>query len=152
MATSNAPPPGPVRSLRLIFEYEGDRVRLVSQQPVDVAVTGFDLPQADHPGYYVDSRDSNERTLARVPARNAFAGSVEVFPEKPGEPITRHDVAQPKGAFTVIVPAPDATHHVTVLQIAPARPEAPALAGRATSPAPGRPEVVDLVSFPVNLK
>lgn len=149
MSSSHGSPP---RSARLIFEYDGDRVRLVSQQPVEMAVTGFDLPQADHPGYYVDSRDANERTLARVPARNAFAGSVEVFPEKAGEPITRLDVAKPKGAFTVVVPVPEATHHVTVLQIVPGKPEAPLLPGRATSAAPGRPEALDLVSFPLNLK
>ena len=29
-------------AVRLIFEYDGNAVRLVLQQPVDVAVTGFD--------------------------------------------------------------------------------------------------------------
>ncbi len=135
------------RSMRLIFEYEGDRVRLVSQQPVDVAITGFDLPHIEHPGYYVESRDKSGRALARVPARNAFAGSMEVFPEQPGEPITRVDVPQPKGAFTVVVPAPTAADHVTVMQIAHPKP-APA-GGQAALAAP---EAIDLVSFPLNLK
>src|SRR5262245_60890906 len=35
---NNMSAPEPVRSVRLIFEYEGDKVRLVSQQPVDMAV------------------------------------------------------------------------------------------------------------------
>ena len=35
--------PTPTRAMRLIFEYEGDQVRLVSQMPVDLLITGFDL-------------------------------------------------------------------------------------------------------------
>ena len=148
MSPSTTAPHEPApRSVRLIFEYEGDRVRLVSQQPVDLPVTGFDLSQTDHPGYYVESRDKNGRALARVPARGAFTGSMEVFPEKPGEPITRVDVPQPKGAFTVVVPAPAATDHVAVMQIAPPK---PAVAGEAAGRAV--PDVIDLVSFPLNIK
>ena len=43
MATSDASQPMSTLAMRLIFEYEGDQVRLVSQQPVDVAITGFDI-------------------------------------------------------------------------------------------------------------
>jgi hypothetical protein len=110
-----------------------------------MAVTGFDLAPSLAPGYYVDARDSADRTLARVPARGAFSASVEVFPEDPAQPITRIDVAEPRGAFTVVVPAADSTDHVTVLRLtapqAPAEPGAPAAAAL--------PEVVDLVSFPL---
>ena len=70
----------PAKTVRLIFEYEGDQVRLVSQQPVDMAITGFDIAQTEHPGFYVDSRDAGGATLARVAAHAAFAGSAEVFP------------------------------------------------------------------------
>jgi hypothetical protein len=137
--------PRPTRAVRLIFEYEGDRVRLVSEQPVEMAVTGFDLTPALSPGYYVDARDSADRTLARVAARDAFAASQEVFPEDPTQPITRVDVAEPRGAFTVVVPAADSTDHVTVLRLEPpeaAEPGAPAAAAAV-------PQVIDLVSFPL---
>ena len=87
----------PTLAMRLIFEYEGDQVRLVSQQPVDVAITGFDIARAQHPGWYVDTRDATGRALARVPARDAFSGGAEVFPEQHGEPITRVAVAKPRG-------------------------------------------------------
>jgi hypothetical protein len=142
-STQNVPELRPGRALRLIFEYEGDRVRLVSQQDVDVAITGFDLPDVHPPGYYVDSRDAANQTLARVAARDAFGSSAEVFPQQPGDPITRVNVEQPRGAFSVVVPAPEATDHVTVLQVVapPERAGAPAVAGTAA--------VVDLVSFPL---
>jgi len=107
------------KAVRLIFEYDGDTVRLVSQQDVEMAVTGFDMAGVDHPGYYVDTRDASGATLARVAAHGAFAGSAEVFPEKPGDPITRVEVAAPKGAFTVVVPVTAAASHVAVTRVAP---------------------------------
>jgi len=107
------------KAVRLIFEYEGGTVRLVSQQNVEMAVTGFDMSGVDHPGYYVDTRDASGATLARVAARGAFVGSAEVFPERPGDPITRVEVAEPKGAFTVVVPVTDSTSQVAVTRVAP---------------------------------
>lgn len=145
---TNKSAPEPVRSVRLIFEYDGDKVRLVSQQPVDMVVTGFDLPQTEALAYHVEARDANDKTLARVPARNAFERSAEVFPERPGEPIVRHDVPVPKGAFTVVVPAPAAANHVTLVQVVPGKP-APAAAEGAVA-APPKPEVIDLASFPLH--
>jgi hypothetical protein len=148
---NDASQPVPTLAMRLIFEYEGQQVRLVSQQPVDVAITGFDIARAQHPGYYIDTRDADGRTLSRVPARDAFSGSTEVFPEQPGEPITRVDVAIPRGAFTVVVPVPEGADHVTVVHLAPATPEAPLPSSRATSAVPGSPEVIELGSFPLQI-
>jgi hypothetical protein len=151
MPTNDATQPKPNLAIRLIFEYEGDQVRLVSQQPVDLAITGFDIARAQHPGYYIDTRNAAGRTLARVPARDAFAGSAEVFPERPGEPISRVDVPKPRGAFTVVVPAPEGADHVSVVRVAPPKPEVRLPASGATSPVPGGPEVTDLAKFPLQI-
>jgi hypothetical protein len=126
----------PVRATRLIFEYDGDNVRLVSEQPVEVAAATINQPTPETTGTFVDARDRSERTLARVTAPHAFTTSLEVFPEAPGQPITRTDVPQPKGAFTVVVPTPDETDHATIVSVARAR--------GATSAT-----VSDLVSFPL---
>jgi hypothetical protein len=149
MSMNDTSQPAPTRAIRLIFEYEGDQVHLVSQQPVEMAITGFDIARTEHPGYYVDTRDAAGRTLARVPARNAFSGSTEVFPEKPGEPITRVDVAKPRGAFTVVIPAPGDADHVSLVQVTPRKPDAVAPAGRATSLVEGGAQVVELARFPL---
>ena len=61
MATSDASQPMSTLAIRLIFEYEGDQVRLVSQQPVDVAITGFDIARTQRPGWHVDTRDAAGR-------------------------------------------------------------------------------------------
>lgn len=119
-------PSGPA-ALRLIYEYEDGEVRLVSQQRVDVAVSGFDLdeaPTADH----VEVRGADGTALSRVRVRDALPESLEVFGE-PGEAITRVPDTVRRGAFTVVVPAPEAAARV-VLQRPPA-PEGP--------PAPGEP-------------
>lgn len=105
--------------MRLIFEYEGDQVRLVSQVPVNLSITGFDLARTQRPGYYIDTRDAAGQTLARVPARNLFATSTEVFPEQPGDVISRVEVATPRGAFTVVVPAGNGADSVNVVRVAP---------------------------------
>jgi hypothetical protein len=141
----------PTLAMRLIFEYEGEQVRLISQQPVDVAITGFDVSRTERPGYYIDTRDSNGRTLARVPAREAFSRSTEVFPEQPGQPITRVDVEWARGAFSVVVPVAAGADRVAVVHVVPARPDAPQIGARGTSPSPGAAEVKELANFPLQV-
>ena len=141
--------PAPTRSIRLIFEYDGDRIKLVSQQPVDMAVTGFDILQSEQAGVFVDTRDADGRMLARVPARNALANSLEVFPEKAGDPISRIDVKKPHGAFTVIVPAPDLADHFSIVRVQPVAPGARTFASPPTSPVEGGTEVQELARFPL---
>ena len=133
----------PVRATRLIFEYDGDQVRLVTEQPVEIASATIQTAGGDEPGTFVDVRDAANKTLARVPARHAFSTSAEVFPERHDEPITRTDLPSAKGAFTVIVPTPDETDHATIVTVAHTRD-----AARAGAPA-AAPAVTDLVSFPL---
>jgi hypothetical protein len=147
MFMSDTPQPASTQAVRLIFEYEGDRVNLVTKQPVNMVVTGFDIAQASQLGYYIDARDANNKTLVRVPAHNAFDTSTEVFPEQAGDPIVRIDMPIPRGSFTVVVPVSDRASHVTIVRIAPREPDAPFLGERATSPVPGIPEVIDVASF-----
>jgi hypothetical protein len=138
----------PKPAVRLIFEYEGDEVRLVAQQPVDVAVPGFDLAQVPHPGHYVETRTAADEPLSRVPVRDAFSTSAEVFPEEPGGDITRVDVAQPKGAFTVIVPTGATATQIALLHVrAPAEPREPAPPTATTTAAAGAPEVEEIARF-----
>jgi hypothetical protein len=136
------------QAVRLIFEYEGDQVRLVSQQPVDMVVSGIDITQESRPGYYVDARSEANQTLARVLVHNAFDTSVEVFPERHDEPITRVDMVIPQGAFTVVIPAPDRASHVTLTRITLGRSDvSPGVL--TPSLVPASPEVNDLASFPL---
>ena len=136
-------PSTPVRAARLILEYDGELVRLVQQMPVEVASANLHTAGGEEVGVFVDVRDATNRTLARVPAQHAFTTSMEVFPEKHDEKITRTDVPRGKGAFTVIVPTPEETTHATLVNVAPPR------AGAAAGARAAAPDVVDLVSFPL---
>ena len=150
--SARAAPQAPAApAMRLIFEYDGDEVRLISQQPVDMVVTGADLAQVQGPGTFVDARDGANRTLARVHARGMSEGSAEVFPEKPGQPIVRVAVERPRGAFTVVVPAPQAAANVAVVRIQPdaATPAGARAGGAAASPAL---QATELASFPLQRK
>src|SRR5262245_8128531 len=132
--------PAATLAMRLIFEYEGDRVRLVSQVPVDLLITGFDLTRTQRAGYYIDTQDASGQTLARVPARNVFSTSTEVFPEEPGELITRVPVPTPRGAFTTVVPVPSGADSVSLVRVAPSAPDvAPSAAVARTAGAAARP-------------
>lgn len=149
-----APPPTSA-AVRLIFEYDGDEVRLVSQQPVDMAVTGADLAQAHHAGMFVDARDKSNRTVARVHAHGAGENTVEVFPEKAGEPITRVPIARPRGAFSVVLPAPKAAARVAVVRVQPgaAPPAAPgARAPEGAARAAPELQTTELASFALQRK
>ena len=132
----------PRRAIRLIFEYEGEKVRLVRQQAVEMVVADADPATARTPGYYLDARDATERTLARVAARGAFGRSAEVFPERHEEPIQRIDVPQERGAFTVTLPALEAADHVTMVRIVDA-------ADRGAGVERAQLRVVDLARFPL---
>ncbi|MBT2413944.1 hypothetical protein J7I94_25940 [Streptomyces sp. ISL-12] len=133
------------QAIRLIFEYEGDSVRLVSQQPVDMVISSVDTGAEARPGDFVEMRDDYGQRLARVPARGAFRESAEVFPENHTEPITRVDV-EARGAFTVVVPAPAEAVQVAVVRVAPAPREAPPEAAEAARAA-GAARDVDLATF-----
>lgn len=131
--------------IRLIFEYEGDTVRLVSQVPVDVDIPRFTStePLADH---FVETRNDRGSLLARVPARGAFLQSTEIFPENHNEEITRVDT-EARGAFTVVVPAPDAAVRVAVMRAGRHRLDRSRDLG--LSPTPGESEDIELGDFPL---
>jgi len=137
--------------MRLIFEYEGDRVQLVDQMPVDLLITGFDLTRTQRAGYYLDTRDASGQTLARVPARNVFSTSTEVFPEQPGELITRVEVPVPRGAFTVVAPAPSGADSVSLVRVAPGARDATQLAARAAGAAGAALATTEVARFALQI-
>jgi hypothetical protein len=116
--TENVNGPSPRRrALRLIFEYDGNDVTLISQQDVDVATPRQNALREAPSGNYVEVRAADGGALSRVPIGEGFSTSVEVFPEHAGEAIVRLDVEKPRGAFTVVVPAFEDAAQVAVLAV-----------------------------------
>lgn len=146
--SGTSPTPQP-RSMRLIFEYDGDDVRLVMQQPVDLPPT--DAPTAQRTGHFVETRDAAGRTLARVAAPGAIPDSVEVFPERHGDPITRLPVDRPRGAFTIIVPASQDTDHVRLVQMTAPPSDAAQPATRSVAQPQGAMQEREIARFPLQI-
>ncbi|WP_105550188.1 hypothetical protein [Arthrobacter sp. MYb227] len=119
--------------MRLIFEYDGDEIHLISRQLVDMALTGAQTPLEDHVGKVAEVRDASNKALASVPV-TGMQTTAEVFPENPGDPIMRVALEHPQGAFTVVVPAPKAAASVALLDIVPASADREALPGPAGPP------------------
>src|SRR5262245_29488649 len=109
--------PAPSGSMRLIFEYDADRVRILQQTAVDISPSTLPTT-AEGVGLFVDVRDVDNRTLARVPAPAPSLSSLEVFPERHDQPITRTDAPRSTGAFTVVVPMTPTADHVTLVRVA----------------------------------
>lgn len=129
-------------AVRLVFAYEGEVVRLVSRQPVEVVVppsdpvTGYEAEQ----GFWVETRAADETTLHRRILPDPFSGDVEVFSDDPQQSMSRSPVAEPSGSFTVLVPAEEEADHVALFSSA---------AAAARARAEGGPEVAALPAVQV---
>ncbi|PWK82557.1 hypothetical protein C8D88_113150 [Lentzea atacamensis] len=95
------------RSVRLIFEFAADGVRLVEQHQVNITVG---LSRDHQAGDYVEVRDRDGRTISRVPVRVGLGTSVETFPQ---DPYIGSDASR---VLTVVVPAPPEADHVAVVR------------------------------------
>ena len=97
--------PGPVR--RLTFEYDGDQIRLVSEQHVRMIVPPSPPPeQADAlGGFQVLLRDEQDQPVFRLTRTSPIPRDAEVFsPPGAERSIERTPVDRPKGAFVLLVP------------------------------------------------
>lgn len=112
---------GPPRAIRLVFEYEGDEVRLVSRTRITKALPETDRSEdaTQYQGTWSEVRDAEGTTLDRRVLVDPVPRDAEVFPEQLGDEITREPVERPSGVFTLLVPDLDGADHVAVVSNAP---------------------------------
>jgi hypothetical protein len=142
-----AGPPEAEGAVRLIFEYEGDEVRLVSSQPVDVVVQAGDAVRGmeDRSGFWVELRSQAEDVLYRRVLTDPARVHPEVFSPDPEVGITRASEPQPAGAFTVLLPSrPEASHVVLMASPSAGGTRAPRLAASQDAPAE------EIARFPIS--
>jgi hypothetical protein len=115
------------KSVRLIFEYDGDQIRLIKRQEVDMippqsaAKSGF----AQEVGFWLEVRTAGMQVLHRQIMRDPVATHPEVFSNEPGKTIARSNEPSRKGAFTVVVPESTDSDHLAFVRANPtARSEA----------------------------
>ena len=115
------------KSVRLIFEHDGDQIRLIKRQEVDMvpppsaAKSGY----AQETGFWLEVRSAGMQVLHRQIMHDPVATHPEVFSDEPGKTIARSNEPSRKGAFTVVIPeAPDNDHLAFVRANPTARSEA----------------------------
>ena len=98
--------PPPTAAWRLTFEYDGEDVRVVSQERVEMLPPPDDEELLSHgdAGYWVEVRDDDGEVLYRQVVHDPIRTDIEVFPEDPSQPIERVALDHPRGLFQVVVP------------------------------------------------
>jgi hypothetical protein len=102
----------PNRAVRLTFEYDGDKVRLVRRTPLDKVPPPSDPTEGyeGQSGSWLELRDARGRVIHRQVLHHPIKHDVEVFSGDPGHPFVRHMLDKPTGDFDVIVPEYEAPH------------------------------------------
>lgn len=122
--------PGRQAAVRLIFEYEGTDIRLVSRQRVEMIPPPSDplREEQDLHGFWVEVRDAELRPLYRRVMHPPVRHDAEVFSDDPGRSLARVPVDEPKGAFAVLVPDIAEADHIALVSspLAPGAALAPA--------------------------
>jgi hypothetical protein len=114
-------PPEPVKAMRLTFSYDGDDVKLISQQRAEMMVPPSDPLKGygKHKGFWAELKNERDKTLYRHVMHNPTRNDAEVFPETPGQSISREPAPKRKGVFVVVVPDIDKGEEVTLSRSSP---------------------------------
>ncbi len=103
-------------AMRLTFSYQGDQVKLVSQEPVEMTLSPSDSLQGyeRHKGFWAELKSDRDKTLFRRVLHNPTRNDAEVFSDDPEQSISRAPAPKRKGVFTVVVPHTQKGREVTL--------------------------------------
>jgi hypothetical protein len=93
-------------ALRLTFEYDRDKVRLVDRRSIHmIAPPSVTPPPSEkQSGFWIEIKDDKGKRLYSRVEYNPIRYDTEVFSDKPGENIVRRPLLHPKGTFVLLVP------------------------------------------------
>jgi hypothetical protein len=115
-SATGAPAAESPKAMRLTFSYQGDQVKLLSQQPVDMTVPPSDPVKGyeEQKGFWAEVKSDQDKTLFRRVLHNPTRNDAEVFSDDPEQSISRQPAPKRKGVFVVVVPATDKGREVTL--------------------------------------
>jgi hypothetical protein len=113
---SSASSAGTATAMRLTFSYQGDQVKLVSQQPVEMTLPPSDPVKGyeQQKGFWAELKSDQDKTLFRRVLHNPTRNDAEVFSDDPEQSITRAPAPKRKGVFVVVVPHTEKGREVTL--------------------------------------
>jgi len=102
--------------MRLTFSYQGDQVKLVSQQPVEMTVPPSDPVKGyeQQKGFWAEVKGDQDKTLFLRVLHNPTRNDAEVFSDDPEQSISRAPAPKRKGVFVVVVPHTEKSREVTL--------------------------------------
>lgn len=111
------------KAVRLTFSYEGDKVKLISQQVVEMTVPPSDPVKGfeKHKGFWAELKSKQDKTLYRRVMHNPISNDAEVFSDDPEQSISREPAPKRKGVFVVVVPDTIEGQEVTLSGSSPDR-------------------------------
>jgi hypothetical protein len=110
------------KAMRLTFSYDGNKVKLLSQQRIEMIVPSSDaLKGHRQKGFWAELKSGSDKTLYRTVMHNPTKNDAEVFPETPGGEISRQPAPKRKGVFVVLVPDTPKGEEVILRRSAPER-------------------------------
>ena len=120
-AKAHTTSPEPNKAMRLTFSYNGDEVKLLSQERTEMTVPPSDAVKgfAKHKGFWAELKSGTDKTLYRTVMHNPTKNDAEVFPESPGGVISREPAPKRIGVFVVVVPDTDKGEEVILSRSAP---------------------------------
>jgi hypothetical protein len=118
-AKKSAPVKGAVTSpkaVRLTFSYQGEKVKLISQQPVEMTVPPSDSLEGyeQNKGFWAELKSDKDKTLYRRVLHNPTRNDAEVFSDDPEQSISREPTPKRTGVFVVVIPDTGQGHEVTL--------------------------------------
>jgi hypothetical protein len=110
--------PEPRGAVRLIFQYEGDEVRLVSSRHIDKVVPPDDEAETDEErqGFYAEVRGADDRVLRRRLLHAPIRRDAEVFTDEGDRALSRIPVERPSGVFSLVVPDLEEADYVALVE------------------------------------
>jgi hypothetical protein len=102
--------------MRLTFSYQGDQVKLISQEPVEMTLPPSDSLRGyeKHKGFWAELKGDQDKTLFRRVLHNPTRNDAEVFSDDPQQSISRAPAPKRKGVFVVLVPHTEKGREITL--------------------------------------
>ncbi|MEU2857629.1 hypothetical protein ABZ672_04255 [Streptomyces mirabilis] len=107
------------KAIRLIFEYSGAEVRLISKQRVDMLIPLTDMIQGheEEQGFWVEIRDAGGTMLYSQILHDPIQRDVEVFTGDPEQSIIRIPKEHPTGVFAALIPDLEEADYLVLMGI-----------------------------------
>lgn len=115
------PTPKLTNAVRLTFSYDGDDVKLISQQRTEMIVPPSDPLKGEgkYKGFWAELMNGRDKAVYRQVMHNPTRNDAEVFPDTPEQSISREPAPKRKGVFVVVVPDTEKGEEVRLCRSSP---------------------------------